>query len=124
MIDYENESEFKINKAVAEKVGYLVQGINDESMIGMNSSFREKYPNTVWVAEKDPITGEQISAWEQKCFTRIADDAWPIIYDNKISIEYRDHKSLLPVAKRFGSNGHNIADENPLKAAMIVFLND
>lgn len=49
-------------------------------------------------------------------------DAWPIISEKRISIEYRDHKSLAPVAKRFGSNSHNIAHENPLRAAMIVFL--
>lgn len=48
--------------------------------------------------------------------------AWPIIIENKISIEFRDHKSLDPIAKRFGSNSHNIAHKNPLRAAMIVYL--
>lgn len=48
--------------------------------------------------------------------------AWYIITDNKISIEFRDHKSLSPIAKRFGSDSHNVAHGNPLRAAMIVFL--
>lgn len=49
-------------------------------------------------------------------------DAWPIIINNKVGIEFRDHKSLNPIAKRFGSNSHNVADENLLRAAMIVYL--
>jgi hypothetical protein len=49
-------------------------------------------------------------------------DAWGIISKHRISIEYRDHKTLKPVAKRFGSNSHNIADKNVLRAAMIVYL--
>ena len=48
--------------------------------------------------------------------------AWPILSGSKISIAYRDHTSLAPVAKRFGSNSHNIAHANPLRAAMFVFL--
>lgn len=51
-----------------------------------------------------------------------AKHAWPIILENKIGIDFRDNPKLNPVAKRVGSDMHNVTDKNPLRAAMIVFL--
>lgn len=51
-----------------------------------------------------------------------ANDAWPIILAEKISIEFRGHKSLKPLAKRFFRNQGYVADDNPLRAAMCVYL--
>ncbi len=130
-MNYESMSDFEINKAVSENSGYLVQDINDDSMIGMNSKFHAQYPNTVWVAELDCTTGEQCSAWEQKSFTRIADDAWPIIIENKISIEYDKshnmwiaHQGDYLMGKFIEDCGYRnqCEDKNPLRAAMVVFL--
>ena len=49
-------------------------------------------------------------------------DIMPIIIENKISLEFRDRKSLAPIAKRFGSNSHNIANDNVLRAACEVYI--
>ena len=131
MNKYKNKSEFEINKAVAERLGYLVQDIDDKSMVGMNSKFHAQYPNTVWVAELDCSTGEQCSAWEQKCFTRIADDAWPIIIENKITIIYLGNECMAVHGFQLNDDQYrdNVADwsleardKKPLLAAMIVFL--
>lgn len=139
-MNYESMSDFEINKLVAPLLNYLVQDINDDSMIGMNSKFHEQYPNTVWVAETDPITGEQVSAWEQKCFTRIADDAWPVMIENNIGVYAKSDSDyeigmcnftgcwcangINSVDGEFGMavDAFEFVDENPLRAAMIVFL--
>lgn len=126
-MNYENMTDFEINKLVAKLAGYIVQEIDDSSMIGMNSKFHEQYPNTVWVAEIDPTTGEQISDWEQKCFTRIADDAWPIMLRNKIGVTplaggdftlwYAHDEFTFDI-----NSMESVYDENPFRAAMIVYL--
>ena len=101
-------SDFEINKAVAVNLGFSVDDEQYESLCDRDERIvlcRDKF---------DSLLGLD--------YCNNPSDAWPVISANKISIEYRDHKSLAPVAKRFGSNGHNIADKNPLRAAMIVFL--
>lgn len=49
-------------------------------------------------------------------------DAWPIIVENKINIEWRDSLKVPPLAKGTGGNQCWHADKNPLRAAMICFL--
>jgi hypothetical protein len=70
-------TEFEINKRCAE-LGGLSVNTKLELRVGFTKSFHEKYPHTIWCAEIDRY-GEQMSAWEQKIFTRDAADAWPII---------------------------------------------
>ena len=55
-------------------------------------------------------------------FCNNPNDIMPIIIENKISLEFRDHKSLAPIAKRFGSNSHNIVNDNVLRAACEVYI--
>lgn len=50
------------------------------------------------------------------------EQAWPIIIANKISIEWRDSLRLPPCAKRSGDTRFWVAHDNPLRAAMCVFL--
>lgn len=103
MSKWQDKSDFEINQAVAGI--YLTDYVLDDGkVIGFLKREGVLNVRTVYNPCKNPS------------------DAWAIISDNKISLEYRDHKSLKPVAKRFGSNSHNIADDNPLRAAMIVFL--
>lgn len=103
MSEWQNKSNFEINKAVVEL-------INNTDCDG--SDFEKFFADA------------RICELENGSFNPCNDAsyAWPIISENKISLEYRDHKSLKPVAKRFGSNSHNIADDNVLRAAMIVYL--
>ncbi|HEJ9030308.1 TPA: DUF2591 family protein [Serratia marcescens] len=49
-------------------------------------------------------------------------DAWPIIAENKINIDFRDSLKAGPMAKLCRDNGIYAVDKNPLRAAMIVFL--
>ncbi|MBH3127106.1 DUF2591 family protein [Serratia marcescens] len=49
-------------------------------------------------------------------------DAWPIIAENKINIDFRDSLKAGPMARLCRDNGIYAVDKNPLRAAMIVFL--
>jgi hypothetical protein len=107
-MNYELMSDFEINKVVAMKRGFSVDKEQYEGLCDRDERIvlcRDNFDISIGF---DPCNDPA--------------DAWPVISENKISIEYRDHKSLAPVAKRFGSNSHNISHENPLRAAMIVFL--
>ena len=107
MSKWQDKTDFEINKAVAwlNWKGSTVS-MSDTSM--PMSSCEVCNGNMIVNANFDPCNNSS--------------DAWSIILENKISIEFRYHKSLNPIAKRFGSNSHNIADKNPLRAAMIVYL--
>lgn len=108
-------SDFEINKRVSKAIGLQVQEIDDSKKTGMTTWYHEHMPNTVWVSN-----GEE--PWYQYAPCNSAEDAWPIIAANKITIEWRDALKLPPCAKRSGDTRLWVADENPLRAAMCVFL--
>jgi len=93
----EQMSDFEINKAVAEALGMIVDGGFDGGSVccgktGAGDLERRDYCNTVG-------------------------DAWPIIFDNKISLDISDtHTAAI------GGDNHCYIHTNPLCAAMIVFL--
>lgn len=99
----------EINKAVA-----VLEGLSIDNGYG----FIDTDENLVCYYIVKPVNGEAVRV----NFCKNPSDSWPIILENKISIEFRCHKSLDPIAKRFGSNSHNVVDPNPLRAAMIVYL--
>ncbi len=49
-------------------------------------------------------------------------DAFPVLVENKINIEWRDSLKLHPLAKGTGGNACHFSDKNPLRAVMICFL--
>lgn len=49
-------------------------------------------------------------------------DAWPIIAENKINIDFRESLKAGPMAKLSGNNELYAVDKKPLRAAMIAFL--
>ena len=49
-------------------------------------------------------------------------DAWPIIAENKINIDFRDSLKAGPMARLCRDNAIYAVNDNPLRAAMIVFL--
>ena len=121
-IDWENMSNFEINKAVAEKLGKVVLEIDDTSSLGMTSKYHEQHPDTVWVVDLDE-QGQMASIHYQ--FNPCSDweDAGPIIQENKISIiADSTHKDWQASWDFYDRVGGATCDDNPLKAAMITFL--
>ena len=108
---YEELSDFEINKAVAEALGHKV--------------VREKmfYP-AVLIS-----TGDKIGA-TSKNYCNCAQQAWPIITENGISIgEFFssvgvDDREWRALPRRVVGNKDrwSYGNKNPLRAAMIVFL--
>ena len=103
--DYSNKTDHEINKLVAKKLGVYHE--DWEHLIDEKKK---------WV----PVSCGCTPYWVDYC------NDWRamgiIIEKYKISIEFRGHKSLDPIAKRFGSDAHNVAHKNLLRAAAIVFL--
>ncbi|EIV2913297.1 DUF2591 family protein [Serratia marcescens] len=93
MTDYSKMSDLEINKLVGMKLG-----VSPRKTICFIS-----------YKESDDI-------WPDYCNNPA--DAWPIIMENKISINYWREGKLE--ADKYGC--HIARDENPLRAAMIVFL--
>ncbi len=112
---YEEKTDFQINKAVAEHLGMRT----DKNLLPaktLDFGYNERYPATVWAGNPD-------EAWEQVCYTQEASDAWPIILNNKISINASVTSNNWEANHNLGfANWISASDENPLRAAMIVYL--
>mgnify|MGYP001205773655 CR=1 FL=1 len=120
-MDYSKLSDFEINKRVAEACGFLVQEMDDRSSLGMTPEFHEEYPAVVWVADIDCSTGQQCEPWWQFDPCNDPSDAWPIIVENKIGLQF------IGVEATCGGDISRSevavsSDKNPLRAAMIVYL--
>lgn len=105
MIDYSKMSDFEINKRVALASGKNIKFISvdvDDNDIG------------VIVGQKH--TRQQLSF--DPCNNPA--DAWPIILSNKIGINPATASDKW--AAHYCNWDIAVADENPLRAAMIVFL--
>lgn len=109
MKNHEEKSDFEINKEVSGVVdfGEIVVTVNDSN-------------ETVYLCEKDGLWDILPISHFDPCNNPA--DAWPIIVDNKINIEWRDSVRLNPLAKGTGGSEYWHADKNPLRAAMICFL--
>lgn len=68
------------------------------------------------------ITGDGYHQIDIPDYCNNPSDAWPIIAENKINIDFRDSLKAGPMAKLSRDNGIYAVDKNPLRAAMIVFL--
>lgn len=109
MKNYEEMSDFEINKLVAISVGfkcYYGDGsyTNNHGLIGAIVSGKNN-SGRMMVGEFNPCNNPS--------------DAWPIIVDNEISIN-RWATSDDWATDRFGH--FDTRDDKPLRAAMIVFL--
>lgn len=125
-MNYDTASDFDINQAVAKALGYLVKTEIEDGLCGFTKAYHAKYPDTIWAAETDE-SGEQCAAWEQINFCSSPENAWPIIVENKISIVTTDEKLDKWIAAVYSSTDPyycypEYEHENPLRAAMIVFL--
>lgn len=109
-MNYEQMSDFEINKAVAEALNltvcdeqYLHYGDRDERVV------------LVEIVKGGSVEG--------KDYCNNPSDAWPMIVENQIHIIPRFY--YCPRTKddwHCHRNGHSATDVNPLRAAMIVFL--
>lgn len=104
-MDYSQLSDFEINKRVAKALGHEI----DDERYGLAS---------VGVFYRDGVT------YKSHDYCNNPADAWPIIFSNKISTY-----AMLKVDKRgswgaeaFYPNDVYSFNDNPLRAAMIVFL--
>ena len=124
-MDYSTLSDFDINKAAAIANGLQVQEIDDSKATGMTSKYHELRPHTVWVSDG-------VEPWEQYAPTLCWTDAGPILTSNKISIMWMtEEKQWCAWANgeleegcwewKYCPDDYSHGD-NPLRAAMIVFL--
>lgn len=109
MTDYSKMSDFEINKLVAES--HRVYWHLRPNSVGNDSWIYCDY-----YSECDTNNGEIAITLPDYCNN--PSDAWPIIAENKISINY-----WLEGDWSADTHGrYNISDSNPLRAAMIVYL--
>jgi hypothetical protein len=105
MTDYESMSDFEINKAVAERLGY------DEIMMGYN-------PDSICCR----IIGVKDSYGERD-YCNNPSDAWPIIVDNRITIDLESSPHCYGKMKNSeGKVKYFHPHTKALRAAMIVYL--
>ena len=101
-MDYENASDFEINKAVAK-------------CLYKDCIELEVFQNTYKASTADVVSqGVHVTSFD---FNNPS-DAWSIIVGNNISIEMRGDLPALAYVK--GDAPYD--DKNPLRAAMIVYL--
>jgi hypothetical protein len=118
MTDYESMSDFEINKAVAVALGYKPEP-DDEyramSMIGLSTKPDE---SVMWYEGK---------TYRSADYCNNPSDAWPIIVESGISmirVQGSDYCGMhAGLSFRDGmTSDHAYHSENPLRAAMIVYL--
>jgi len=103
-MNYSELTDFEINKRVAEALGYteITMGYTTSSLMvemkGLESTRRDvDYCNN-------------------------PSDAWPIILENRIDIQWSGHSALCLGFINNNEDSIMIRHDNPLRAAMIVFL--
>lgn len=107
MTDYRNMSDFEINRLVARSI----DGLHGDDRTACDCYLEAGVGSAVKIPDGD-------IDWFIIDYCNNPADAWPIIMENKISINYWRGGRLE--ADKYGC--HTARDENPLRAAMIVFL--
>lgn len=107
-MNYDKMSDLEINNevecALDERVGFLeYDEVNDE-FVGC-----------------DPV-GDNYFRFKARNFCNNPSDAWPIIVESKISINFRVTSGKLKPMAFYGDDTIYHVHENPLRAAMIVYL--
>lgn len=120
-MDYSKLSDFEIDKAVADALGfdYDIAIMFVSPVDKINGNHVEEY------VRKKVTSNEKY--WKRFSPTRIPNDAWSIIVENEISLISRcansEWKAQLHLGREdiFDSYA-SCWDKNPLRAAMIVFI--
>ncbi|EBP4392238.1 DUF2591 domain-containing protein [Salmonella enterica subsp. enterica] len=122
-MDYSKMSDFEINCDVANAIGLarhlFFPGNEDE--FDDECPLNERGP--IWQTREFRVKGYKPS--NGNCFTPCNNpaDAWPIIVERKINIEWHEWKNSewMPYALN-NATTKSCYGTNPLRAAMIVFL--
>lgn len=121
-MDYSKLSDFEIDKAVADALG-----LDYDIAIMFVSPVDKIKGNHVEEYVRKKITSNE-KHWKRFSPTRIPNDAWPIISGHNISIMYVEALSKWCAGSPYWVDGCewqldiDVVDENPLRAAMILFL--
>lgn len=106
-MNYENMSDFDVNKMVAASVGvdisedqYEWYGDRDENVVIINRYGKSDVVN----------------------YCNNPSDAWPIIMENKIAVMPWSHQEWQAFIMKGGQPDLRVIVNNPLRATMIVFL--
>lgn len=113
MKDYSNMSDFEINKWIAVELA-------PDGYIGINKSPRSD--SEVVVTTEN---GEGCTKNSYVDYCNNPSDAWPLIRENRISLRPDDMYEEAPHSgywRADNEDGNHFHHENPLRAAMIVYL--
>lgn len=99
-MNYNDMSDFEINKAVAEALG--VRGFHCENVGGGSALL--------------------FTNWKELDYCNNPSDAWPIIVENRITIEFGYSHPVRVFHETMEGDYINGDDDNPLRSAMIVYL--
>ena len=102
-MNYSEMSDIEINKLVAEASGIKILELIDSPAYGVIVGYE---------GQGEPVSYDPCNS---------PADAWPIILENKIDIQWSGHSALCLSFTRSDSSAM-FRDESPLRAAMIVFL--
>lgn len=120
-MDYAQLSDFEINKRVAEIV-YSIDVVADDPF-AEDVPFAYHKDERVFIFIDEPLS----VAWRSYNPCNNPADAWPIIHENRISINfdndgYDTPKSSWCRATAMNGDEYYGDEKRPLRAAMIVFL--
>ncbi|CAM3961392.1 phage protein NinX family protein [Serratia silvae] len=102
--------DFEINKRVAESLGYIAR-------------IAPHYPESVELWRFETTFYDKGNKYQGNAdYCNNAEQAWPIIAENKISlVPYRFNGGFWEAHDKYGT-GRSVPDKKPLRAAMIVYL--
>lgn len=101
-MNYEDMSDFEINKLVAEKLGHkLVSGCFTRT------------DGAQWVRTENHRGFDPCNKPEH---------SWPIIIENRININFYDDNEGVQIETSTGKRWENCVEDNPLRSSMITFL--
>lgn len=108
-MDYSQLSDYEINRLVAR----AIDGLHGDDRTAVDCYLAANIGSAVKTPDGD-------IGWLTMDFCNNPSDAWPIIADNKIGINPATASDKW--AAHYCNWDIAVADENPLRAAMIVFL--
>lgn len=115
-MDYSRLSDFEINKLVAR----ALDGISPSDKITAIDCYLSKQDSSCVKWYKHDYF--DLSEFDLFDPCNNPSDAWPIIFENEISLDPRRTVKKLPWMAEGGCNQVYWCDKNPLRAAMIVYL--
>jgi hypothetical protein len=111
-MNYDEMSDFEINMAVADAIGLFWHSRPNKNKEGK------------WLySENYHLCDTKLHpAVDLPDYCNNPSDAWSIIIESKINIDFRESISAGPMCRVSGNSEVYHVDKNPLRAAMIVFL--